>query len=641
MSYSFPTEILKIIAQYLRTLDFIQCALTNKAWANSFAHILYTNVLIRTRRQFKLFYRTLQTNTQGQGFGCLVRSLTMKYTVGLTDKELDCIIECCPNLLSIDFNPKLWRNLHSPSRLNTLKHIERLPMLSEERHAGSLIEERGHQLIQLHLEGPMLSGWMKDRRLGSMLMFAHNLKRLDLTGKHSLSSSQMYSLPYLTLDAIDLIHSTCPHLEHLGLSTVFLESTELTKDMAISPVNTMRALHLTYTRHIHWKAIHYFIRKYPQLKEFSTTGFSVTYQNGRPADLDPQSNENIFIVMAQQWPCLYSFIMSGIPENVWPGSRFFDALQGSGVSLTTLKLNFDKTPRYSLDYLSHFMAMVDSSKNTLETLTFRAWGDADMTHLIRLLGQCQRLSSLTITGYSMDTVYALDVILEACPQLKSLSLTLGKLVLSNPYSKNTPEMHPLSELSIEFITLEMKAITHYLSLCCPHLSSLSISDVNIRQAFPDGRVEINMPDHTFDRIQIKSMYAIRLSPEDERMSTYAIKLLALSPLKRMNGTLRRRDCLEIDWHQHKEHELEKEQTLTRWYHYYKEKGIDYVKQLYRLPTKEASEASSYTITLDEWNQSFDMKTYEGKKQWRQNIFRGFISIRCQDVDYLCFEGTPL
>ncbi|KAI7863704.1 hypothetical protein BDF14DRAFT_1884899 [Spinellus fusiger] len=145
MNHNFPFEILKMIAQHLGTLDHIECALVNKTWTIIFTYALYKTVLIRTQRQFKLFYRTLlQTTLQSHEPGGLIKYLKIEYKVGFTDQDFNFIIECCPALRTISFNPKLWRYLHSPSKLNTLKYIEKLPMLNEKRHAGPLIKEHGH-----------------------------------------------------------------------------------------------------------------------------------------------------------------------------------------------------------------------------------------------------------------------------------------------------------------------------------------------------------------------------------------------------------------------------------------------------------------------------------------------------------------
>ncbi|KAI7867499.1 hypothetical protein BDF14DRAFT_1956881 [Spinellus fusiger] len=474
MRYSIPVVILNITAQHLETLDHIQCAQVNRTWANSFAHILYKTVLIRTQRQFKLFYKTLlQTSFLGHGLGYLVRHLTIEETVGFTDKEFNRIIECCPDLLSIDFNPKLWRYLHSPSRLNTLKYIERLPMFNEERHADHLIEEHGHRLTQLRLGGAILSNWLMAHRLGSILSFAPKLKRLDLTGEYPTYISSFRTRPRLTMDTMELIHSTCPHLEHLELSTTFLEPTDLTKDRVISPASTMRVFHL-HDIYDHWKDMHYFIRKYPHLEEFSSSSLFYTGLDEMPTDFELENNDNLYMAMAQQWSRLRSFNGDGIPSNLWPGKYFFEALQSSGASLTTLRLDFCNAPGDQFDDYSQFKALLASSQHTLETLNLDLWEDCDMSKLFFSLGQCQRLTSLALTG-SRGTVFTLDLILDVCPLLKTLFISGGELTLSDKYYENSPQIHPyLSELFIYNLILDMLAATNHLSIRCPHLSSLNI-----------------------------------------------------------------------------------------------------------------------------------------------------------------------
>ncbi|KAI7868990.1 hypothetical protein BDF14DRAFT_1786662 [Spinellus fusiger] len=649
-SNSFPVEILEIIAQHLGYLDYIECVQVNTTWTILFTHLLYKHVLIKTQRQFKLFYRTLlhTASFQSQGLGYLVEHLTVERTVGFTCQELNRLTECCPTLRSIDFNPHLWRYLHSPSKLNTLKYIERLPVLNKERNTVPLIKKLGHQLTQLQLEGVMLSKWLKDRRLGFVLHFAPNLRRLDLTGEMLIINGWNFHGPHLTLDDMELIHSTCPHMEYLRLSVVQLQSRELTKNTAFFPANAMRILYLQDSSQSHWETISYFVHKYPHLEEFFWTGFFLGHAgHSVPHYLDPQSNENLYMTMAHQWHCLRSFIVSGIPERVWPGKRFFEALQSSGVSLTTLKLDFHKTPGDRFDGYSNFMALLNSSRDTLRTLSFKAWRGSHLSSLLCFLGQCQHLTSLSISGDTIKTVFELDLILDACPLLKSLSLSTGRLTLSGEYhEKNSPEIHHhLSEISILYLILDVHDITYHLSLRCPRLSSLFISNVENEQVFPDCAVEINMPNHTFDSLQIKNVRCSRLHSDYERRTSPEIALLSLSLLKRLNTILRRRDSPEIGWYRQEDNEKSVEQSMTRWYYDYKEysdedRGDD-ARRLYRLPLDEVFEASGYGISLETWDQRFWDESIKGKKQWRQSISRGFIFIRCQDVVRLSFNGTFL
>ncbi|KAI7863818.1 hypothetical protein BDF14DRAFT_1291753 [Spinellus fusiger] len=641
MSYSVPDEILEITAQHLSTADKAQCSLVNKAWSKSFAHSLYTNVLIRRRKQLELFYRTLlQTTSQGQGFGRLVRYLTMEYPVGLTNKEFNYIVEYCPHLLSIDFNPKLWRYLSSPSRLNTLKYIERLPVLNDERHAITLIKEHGHRLTQLRLEGAMINDWIRDHQLGSILSFAPNLRQLDLTGAYPTDTHPEYNHPEFTLDDMELIHSTCPHLEHFKVSIMQLEPTDLTKNRVISPANNMRVLHLHDAFFDHWKDIHYFIRKYPHLEEFSNSGlFSMGFHD-MSTEFELENNDNIYMAMAQQWPRLRSFTDHGISLNLWPGRHFFEALQSSGASLTTLRLTFHNITRHPFDDHSHFKAMLDSSRDTLETLELKVWNDCNMSNLFCSLGQYQRLTSLTISG-NKEAVFTLDFILDSCPLLKKMSFCNGELILSDKYHKSSLQIHSyLSELFIYNLILDIHAITNHLSIRCPKLSSLTILSLYNKQVFPNFSVEINMPNHTFDKLRISNILFVCPYSNNERELIHPIQLVSLSLLKRMNSTLRRNGSSEIDWHHQEDHEKSVEQSMARWYHVYK-KEEEEMGRLYRLPPNEAVEASNYTIPLEAWNQRSEREVSLHKEQWKESIYRGLISIRCQDIAHFSFERITL
>ncbi|KAI7863824.1 hypothetical protein BDF14DRAFT_1998154 [Spinellus fusiger] len=640
MSYSVPDEILEITAQHLSTADKAQCSLVNKAWSKSFAHSLYTNVLIRRRKQLELFYRTLlQTTSQGQGFGRLVRYLTMEYPVGLTNKEFNYIVEYCPHLLSIDFNPKLWRYLSSPSRLNTLKYIERLPVLNDERHAITLIKEHGHRLTQLRLEGAMINDWIRDHQLGSILSFAPNLRQLDLTGTYNLFTSTFNNRSGITLDAMELIHSTCPNLEHLKLLIVQFGLADLTKNRVISPANKMRVLQL-YSSNNHWRDMYYFIRKYPHLEEFSNSGSFSMESNDMPIDFKLENNDNIYMAMAQQWSRLRSFTGKSIPMNLWPGRHFFEALQSSGASLTTLRLTFHNIARHPFDDHSHFKAMLDSSRDTLETLELKVWNDCNMSNLFCSLGQYQRLTSLTISG-NKEAVFTLDFILDSCPLLKKLSLCNGELIISDKYHKNSPQIHAcLSGLSIHEFTLDIHAITNHLSIRCPKLSSLTIDDVYNKQMFPNYLVEINMPNHKLDILNISEIISTRSYSNNERELIHPIKLVSLSLLKRMNSTLRRNGSPEIDWHHQEDHERSVEQSMARWYHVYRKNEEDF-ERLRELPPNEVLEANDYIITSKAWNQRSEREVPLHKKQRKECIHRGLISIRCQDIAHFYFGCAVL
>ncbi|KAI7863760.1 hypothetical protein BDF14DRAFT_1998196 [Spinellus fusiger] len=219
---------------------------------------------------------------------------------------------------------------------------------------------------------------------------------------------------------MELIHSTCPHLEHFKVSIMRLEPTDLT-NRVISSANNMRVLHLYGAFFDHWKNMYYFIRKYPHLEEFSNSVLFSTEFRDMSTEFELENNDNIYMAMAQQWPHLRSFTDHGISLNLWPGRHFFEALQSSGASLTTLRLTFHNIARHPFQDYSHFKAMPDSSRDTLETLELREWNDCNNSNLFCSLGQYQRLTSLTISG-NMETVFTLDFILDFCPLLKKLSL---------------------------------------------------------------------------------------------------------------------------------------------------------------------------------------------------------------------------
>ncbi|KAL0078954.1 hypothetical protein F4703DRAFT_1877943 [Phycomyces blakesleeanus] len=643
---SLPLEILENIANHLSIIEHIECTHVHKTWTDLFRQVLYTTIKIRTRRQFKQLYSILlQTSSiKGGGLGYFVESLIIGDQVGFTSGELDQLIQFCPFIQTIEFNPRLWRYLRSPSKLGTLKLLKTLPSLNRVRIANSLIKEVGSNLTQLNLNGMIVNEWQENRRLVFMLSLLPGLKKLNLAGEFVMWNQRDSPRAQFSFDDIDTISSSCPYLEHLGLMCINIQSRVAFGVIDLNPTKIKQSKNL---RVLSLKDnVSYFIHKYPNLEELLWTGFAREEMTRLgQIRLENETMESPYLSLAKRLSRLKKLRLHRIPVRLWPGRAFFETIQNKRVSLESIQIGFLSSSRDRLDGLDNFESMLESSKDTLKELTMKAWRGAHFLNVIRPLYHCRQLTSLSISGDLPQTVFMFDWILDFCHHLESISIFTCHVSISDEsHGYQYFGLHRrLTSLSIKFSILDIHDIIYHLALRCPNLSSLALNSVENEQVFPDRSVEINMPEHTFQSIVLNDIKCIRLNSDCERRRGNYLALLSVSALDKMNNMLRRRESPALRWYDQDKQEEDVEFGMSRWYHRYDE-NADYEKRrVRRLSGEDARRVRDYEISSEEWDQILmtNIFSYSGKRQWKQDIPQGYIRIRCQSVAQIIFNEVSL
>ncbi|KAI9020144.1 hypothetical protein CLU79DRAFT_755901 [Phycomyces nitens] len=649
---SLPLEILENIARHLDLAEYLECVHVHKTWTDMFRQALYTTVKIRTQRQFKQLYSTLlESSINGQKLGHFVESLIFGNQIGFTSGELDQLMQFCPFIQTIEFNPRLWHYIRTSSKLGTLKFLKSIPSLNNGRIANSLIKSLGSNLTQLNVNGMIVNEWHENHRLLFMLSLLPGLKKLNLAGEFVVWNQRNNPRAQFSLDDIDSISSSCPHLEHLSLMSINIQSRvdfgvidlDHTK---IKQSKALRVLSLQDIRQNHYQNVSYFIHKFPNLERFSWTGYSnEEITRIGQIRLDQETMESPYITMAKKLSRLKKIHLSRIPSRLWPGQLFFNILGSNNVSLESIKIMFHSARNAQVFALNNFQTMLEFSKDTLEQLTMKTWRGANFLNIMRPLSECRQLTYLSISGDLPKTVFMFDWILDFCWNLETVYISTCHVSLSGDSQEYSyfGTHRRLTSISIKFSILDVHDIIHHLTIRCPNISSLALLGIENEQVFPDRSIEINMPDHTFKSIVLKDIKCIRLNSDCERKRGNYLALLSISVLDKMNNILRRRESPALRWYDQDRQEEEIEFGMSRWYHRYDEKADYEDKRVRRLSGEEAKMVRDYDISSEEWDDILmtNMFSYNTKKQWNLDIPQGYIRIRCQSIGQVIFNEVSL
>ncbi|KAI7901077.1 uncharacterized protein BX663DRAFT_144417 [Cokeromyces recurvatus] len=515
LSYEkFPLEIFDKISFYLTNKQRGVCKSVCRSWRKLFTPSQYRHIYIKGKRQFSYFYDSLQYGMAGH----YVRRLSVD-DVYMTTKELELLPELCPNLVALSFNGKL---IHDADYYNNAitsqkeipffqwKNLRRLTELLDLTVTNHLLQAPSSSLSSLTHLSVRFNGdheMIKDDFLASLYK-AKDLIHLSLDSVT------------LSLNEIETIHTSCPHLQKLRLintvlrpiDTTFEEKRTVGSRYSFTPAKRMKTFEFENSRDLYenYEWLYYFAVKYASIENLELwCEYSVDHPSRYSQNLhEREERYNALAKLVMSCHSLKSLKLLNIEMNYW----LFEAMDYAGIQLESIALG-DMTDN-TIDLLQY----LGQSRQNVSNLTLWGWPSLciqeTMEEAIAIIGQCShRLHSLTFSmrfSGIKNAPIPLDILLNRCAHLKYLKLDNIQATLVLPFElvSEAAIAYPKSFLrpNLEHLVFEngsfRNQIFNYLDLRCPSLKRLEIDSCALIGDCNKMEVKIDMPHHQFEMISI-------------------------------------------------------------------------------------------------------------------------------------------
>lgn len=638
MMTQLPLEVIELVVYFLSNKDRLECLTTCKAYYAAFYPILVRSVTIQYRRQFKQFLTTMVRHS----FGIHIREIHLKNRVGITQHEFELLQRHCPYIEILKFND--WRHYKHPT-LQSFRYLQQIPKVYDRFKGQQALLDRGSSLTHLELSPRVVRDLVLERLLLSFLTLGSHLTHLTLDGYYSPNTHA----GQLQFDhaAWQQLHQSCPHLTHIKMLTV-----NLTASLAqVKQMTTKEYVHEGMTSLILREIcmdnpvwLVYLAAQYPNLTilelRFDLDAF--TNYDESEEKLSRASCSAGFLGLANRLTQLNSLSLQCLKGSHFPGELFFDALTHREVRLQNLIV------RYSTDILSRFglnksilKAIIHGQQHTVRSLHIDMWANAH-EHFFELLEQlsfCPRLVDLSLAsddfGKFNYNPIPLDMLLSACPHLQKLELIRTALVIEDKHTSR--QIHPLRSLRIA-ISRVSESLFVYLTNRCPSISHLEV--VTSYWMPREIEMKIEMPNNTFDYVRISDLNKLNVPGLEGNLcfgtsvNLFAVKQLDLVEKHQMRYKARK--------------DVSKPRDLTSWYHLYEvedERRLRYPPCWLRKLHQQEVESLKYLVEFYKTNYyrdqagttGFVVDRYVSKKNWRDDVQFGFVSLTCKSVRTLKYN----
>ncbi|KAI9483641.1 MAG: hypothetical protein EXX96DRAFT_616609 [Benjaminiella poitrasii] len=657
----FPNEIFIKISDLLPIDDQKTCMRTCHSWHHRFHSIVMRYVHIKTRKQFKEFFKKLeQTQTTSSPLGQLIFRLKIGPSIGMINAEFHLLPLYCPFLERVSFNPELWRYFtYKKSNMSFWRHVEQYPSIERLKLGFPILRDSGRNLTDLEL-GSVIVDQLAGSHLNiiSILSYTPNLLSLKLSDGIAVSQN-------VSISEFESIHTLCPRLQSLHLES--FESRLMTKDAYLIDIETLpitsHLKHLYLNMSINSEEfLQYWAHKYPHIEsldiQLRLLEPEYYHESVRPEN---SSMKEHFASMASSFAQLKK-LKARFDEKYFPGDVFLRGINTVEHPLEEVSLHF-----FNFDYhrrnAHQFKILMSNSACTLKNISISNW-DRNWDYEEDILGpisQCYQLISLSLSPQPGTlTEFDIDVFLDNFPCLKRLELAnTYNLFIQDNDNSNIDRIHRLEELSLRH-TMVNNQLFDYLSVRCPFLNTLHLSHFT-KPYDNDIQVNVNMPHHDFKSIRIERLHlGLRIEDAGFQCNHYST-LCSLEETLKTGHKLLKQSVHEIDSLMNhaisekgkKEHCVYDLLYPERWYHIYqprytsssrKCKYHNTAPRLQRLDAKDVSKIKHTNMTDQLWEQiSFigSRIKYEEKKRWYLDIPYGWFSVRCRSVNEFSFEGITL
>ncbi|KAL9555629.1 hypothetical protein MBANPS3_002286 [Mucor bainieri] len=627
-----PSELLDLIASYVFLYDNQdhQCLHVCSSWYTSFQPSLYRSIRIKHRRQLRQLVSSIQHNSN---IRMLVRHVHIQDQVGLSRDQVESLPHLFPLLESLYFNPTLWRHqrpLESKRDNMPWHRLISLPPLDCYNTTWPWIQSLGSSLQELVL-------------MGGIVNPLHRMQISPATGKNNKSMLLSLldwtpQLRRLTLHGRDKVALPC--LQALSLLDIALSTTTTFEQQDPPIISTCPAA--TQMRRLYVQG---------QLADYRWIGhIAELYPYLTDLDLDVVWDASYkqtltWMAIGPIQACLSKVahlaslqrIHLGQIEAVLPSSaesRFFDQLSKTThtglVSLDNTCSERNLCGKAAANAFESFMAC--THPDVTETLKVQLWRDLGAIEAIMRssIGRCTKLTELELHGGKFSYAWSygcdLNVILDACPQLETLTLRRTRLTFRSKQDNwnKGPRVKTVRLLQTHFTTEAMDV----LASCCPNLEHLElIGCVKDRDSLAH-KIHLHLPHQHLKTLKVQHLH-LRPSDYIEKSSIDAALVAVTFTDRAKRNALR---------HSH--------QSSQRWYHLHSQKTKHgrHSRQLRRLQFLESLKVQDYTMKDKDWDyleENAIRGTYREAKHWDSDIPYGYLQVDCRSIDTFVFNSVKL
>lgn len=655
---SFPTEILREVGSYLSTADKASCIRVCYSWYSYFLELLYNKVRIRSRHQFRLFFRTIQESSSiSDPLGDHVKELLFDYDslgddskfVGITRDELESFPMYFRQLQLLEFDPRLWKYMRCSESYRQFKAIQHVPTLNRIPFFQLIIDNFGPQLTYLSISDEVFDRFASTDLLTSLWSRVPRVEKLVLKGKN-----------YVLLDTKMLIAigAQLPRLKHLVLSciTLRLDERDMTSFTRFPLFNSALSLILDDVHISNWRMLTFLSLAFYHVNTFE---FDMTFDWLYNDDVTIETYEesiNACMSFAQLSNSLKKVKFSKINTSVFPFpyEAFFQELLMTGQEDVCVEMT-EQAWWSTIDPSSCFKAAVTLTGLLSKTSLKWSWtGKKKDVSLFKSLGACRHLTELHLDcDVPLRNGLRLDLLLEHCQHLENLHISHTLVTVDSIVDETPKRKHRLKKLELKEIVLA-DHLMDYVAGMCPKLDTLWLKDCVQEKPKKSSFIVIRLPDHDFKSIKLNSLHLNPGGPINKCEANMTI--LSFYESTRYANQSKRRLSRRRQWMSNhisnvntgSNNNINRSNIppaeMWRFYHVHKPDDCKREghnnKQLRRLSTEETAIIANFKMNDKKWKairNSSKRKQYQERSLWERDIQFGAVLLLCQSVKELEFN----
>ncbi|KAL0077865.1 hypothetical protein F4703DRAFT_1881631 [Phycomyces blakesleeanus] len=453
LASELPFEIILCIARFLPIESKRCCANVCKSWKAPFKSMLWDSITIKNTKEMKNICDPAHSRHKPfKSNGKRTRSLTLDRDVTTSHVQFTHLQKLLPNIRCL-YIEHLCLSIPDLGKLNW-KPWKSLTVL-------------GLKLAQMESPGE------KDRLL-ELLSFLPCLVKLDLAetcmpwGKNRGPNN------------LDKLHSYLPRLSSLS---IYVNHTDFDDDdydptAMIEPAINLTELNVTGPGiHLLW----YIIRKYPNLRSLKT----LSLEKGYNSNFDPQKLIYALGTLSHGFSFLRNIGIATKTSTKYH-LEIWKQISLLNIKLRNIGLDLGRGDRYKEeDSETTFYRIVTPHANIVESLCINMKDEFMSPRIFMPLYSLQCYPCLVSLYLEIHNAsYCLDVILNSCPELRTLSFSNAWLYISPGGSANDPK-HGLKHIDLMLVDV-YTSVLGYLSYRCRDLEHMSLDSAIIFDTFSKG-----------------------------------------------------------------------------------------------------------------------------------------------------------
>ncbi|CEP07650.1 hypothetical protein [Parasitella parasitica] len=633
-----PTEIIKEVGTYLTLAEQASCIRVCYDWYQPFLDLLYTQVHMHTRHQFRLFYRSIKDSAALQEpLGHHVKQLVFEHStkgchVGLTRDELETFPDFFSRLELIDFDPELWHYMRYSEKFSQMKCLRQFPMFTRKPIFQSVIENNAFsaQLTYLAISGEVTNHVLDSSLTTSLWGRLPKLETLIIKGTtHNNINVKM----------LMALGARLSRLKHLTLSclTLPLQENDMSSTTTFPLFTSAQSLTLDDVHLKNWRMITFLSLAFYHVQEldFDMT-FDWFYNENVTIELYEQSMDAC-MGFAQLCIFLKKIRFRRISTSVFPFP--YDAFFQEIADIHKDKVQVEMTDSAwwsTIDPASSFKAVTTQTGLLSKTNMKWSWtGKKSDVALFKNLKFCKHLTHLNLDcDVPLKNGFRLDLLLDNCPTLESFVVSHALMTTNRSLEKASEIKYNLKSLKLKDAVLG-DHLMDYVAKSCLRLDELCITNCAQEKPRRSAFIVIRMPEHSFKSIRLDSLYLNPGGPSGR--SEASIAILSFYESTRYANQTERWKKAETKFKNVPAPEM------WRFYHVHEvqvSKKESSNKRLRRLSTEEAAMIANFEMTDKKWKSvknAAKRKTFSERSSWEKDIQFGSVLLLCKSVENLEFN----